>query len=430
MTIASGFLFAVIGLSAAFLVASGNALTGLLLIAAATGATFALAGLSSRDAGRFTAAVRLPVMAGGALAAFCLLQSLPQPILVHPVWLSVSSALDRASVIGSITIDSGATLLGVFQIAGLLAAFCLSAAVATERWRARALLYGLVGLSGLIVAVALTARFFPGLGISALAGVRARACLPAAAVIAAAGLVDVMVLRRFEGELRREARYRAVVRLAAPFCAVVLALALIAGLSSRGAQFPLMVLGGVTLLIAPLVTRAFKLGVPGFVALIATALVAGVALAQPGGFETAGTFRSIGAGGSATDAVQQVIRDAPWLGTGLGTFDSIAMLYSLPGDQTSALGHASLAVRLAVELGLPVFLVLMVCALAAAARLAWGALQRGRDQVFPAVGAGVIVTLLLDAVAAPAMPGLFPALLVALVGGLSFAQASTRSRVE
>lgn len=424
MTIASGFLFAVIGLSAAFLFASGNALTGLLLIVAATGATFALAGLSPRDAARFTTAARLPVMAGGALAAFCLLQSLPQPLLAHPVWLSVSSALDPAAAMGSITIDAGATLLGALQIAGLLAVFCLSAAVATERWRARALLQGLVALAGLIAAVALTARFFPGLGMSALAGTQARACLPSAAVIATAGLVDVVILRRSEGQLRREARHRALIRLAAPLCAVVLSLVLIAGLSSRGAPFLLMLLAGATLLIAPLVARAFNLGVPGFLAMIVTAVVAGVALAQPGGFETAGTFRGV------TDTVQQMIHDAPWLGTGLGTFDSIAMLYSLPGDQSDALGYASLAVRLAVELGMPVSLALLVCALAAAVRLAWGALQRGRDQVFAAVGAGVVVTLVLEAVAAPAVPGLFPALLVSLLGGLGFAQASTRSRVE
>lgn len=430
MTIASGFLFSVIGLSAAFLFASGNALTGLLLIVAATGGIFALAGLSPRDAARLIGAARMPVMPGGALAAFCLLQSLPQPILSHPVWLSVSAALDRAAPMGSITIDAGTTLLGALQIAGLLAVFCLSAAVATERWRARALLQGLVALSGLIAAVALTARFFPGLGVSALAGTQARACLPAAAVIAAAGLADVVILRRSEGQIRREARHRALVRLAAPLCVVVLSLALIAGLSSRGAPFLLMLLAGATLLIAPLVARSFNLGVAGFIGMIMTAVLAGVVLAQPGSFESAGAFRSMDAVGSTTATVQQMIRDAPWLGTGLGTFDRIAMLYSLPGDQSGALGRASLAARLAVELGVPVLLALLACALAGVARLAWGALQRGRDQVFAAVGAGVAVTLLLEGLAVPAVPGLFPALLVVLVGGLGFAQASTRSRVE
>lgn len=425
MTIASGFLFSVIAVSAAILIWGGKTLVGLLLILAATGATLALAGLAPRQAERFVAAVRLPVMVLGGLIAFCLLQSLPQPFLTHPVWLSVSAALERPPM-GSITIDSGATILGALQIGGLLAVFCLSAAVATDRRRARTLLHGLVALSGLVAAIALTARFSSGSWLQAVAGEQARACLPAAVVIATAGLVDLVMQPRFEREIDRGMRRRA----GALLCLAVLLLVLVAGLSSAGALFPLLAMGGLTFLAVPLLAKAFNLGLPGFVGLVTTAAVAGVALAQPSGFDTAGTFQTMAAAGSMTDPVRQVIRDAPWLGAGLGTFDSIAMLYRSPGDDGRALGQAPASVRLAVELGLPVLLVLAACVVAAALRLAWGALQRGRDQVLPATGGGVLVTLLLGAIVSPAAPGLFPVLLVALVCGLAFAQASTRLRVD
>lgn len=425
MTIASGFLFAVLGLSAALLVWGGKALFGLLLILAAAGMAFALTGLAPRHAERFAGAVRGPGIVIGALGAFCLLQILPQPILVHPVWLSVSAALERP-VMGSITIDAGATLFGALQIGALLVVFCLAAAVATERLRARALLHGLVALSGFVATVALAARFAPGLGLQALAGAQAQACLPAAVVIATAGLVDVAMLRRFEREIHQETRHRVV----APFCLAVMLLALVAGLSSDGVLFPLMAMAGSTLLVAPLVARVFNLGLPGFLALVASVAIAGIALAQTGGLATAEKLRGMDAVARMTDPVQQVIRDAPWLGTGLGTFDDIAMLYRLPGEPEGGLDQASAFVRLAVELGLPMLLALAACVLAAAGYLAWGALQRGRDQVFPAAGAGVMAALLLEAIVAPATTGLFPALLVALAGGLGFAQASTRSRVE
>ena len=92
---------------------------------------------------------------------------------------------------------------------------------------------------------------------------------------------------------------------------------------------------------------------------------------------------------SVYQAVLRLVRDYPWLGTGLGTFAWIYPTYRSPAPGMRNLWDKahSTPLELAAELGLPLAILIGIAALGAFAILVHGLRTRRRDRIVPMAGA-------------------------------------------
>lgn len=419
-------LFAVLAMSAATLLTSNPIIVGLLGIAAAAGLS-RTAILLPPEATKWLAPLRIPLSALLAVAAFGLLQCLPLAFLAHPIWQSVQPGL-ASPIWGSISVDVLNTLTGAISIAVVAAAMIVVATVALDRRVARTILHVLVCVAAWVVLLAVLSHVAPDLGLPRDVIIQARTSLPAAALIAAAGMVDHLRLGSPEGMKRnREPAEARKATFMTWFCGVVLLLAVImAGFG--GAVAFVVTLTGALVLTAPLIAQVFNFGLAGFAGIMVTAIVTCAVLTGHALMDTSQAMAGADDSAQALLSVSQMLRDAPLLGTGLGSFEHLSLLYRLASDPAGGSFEPPAAARLAVELGMPALLVLGVVAIYLIGRLAWGALQRARDQVFPALGAAMLAAFGLTWALQPGSGGLFQLLLAALTSGLAFAQLVSRSR--
>ena len=84
------------------------------------------------------------------------------------------------------------------------------------------------------------------------------------------------------------------------------------------------------------------------------------------------------------------------------------------------------AAALSIELGRPMFWLIVVGIAGAAASLLRAALQRGRDSFYPTAGAGCLIALLLLAFVNAGILGTATAVIAAAIFGLALAQTKSR----
>jgi len=82
----------------------------------------------------------------------------------------------------------------------------------------------------------------------------------------------------------------------------------------------------------------------------------------------------------------RAIQDAPWLGTGLGSFESVFRFYASPGGHLRLDKAHNDYLEMALELGLPAAGALLLSLLAASVLCALGAHRRRRDASLSAIG--------------------------------------------
>lgn len=419
MRIGTACLWASLFIAASLPIWAGPFSLGVLAIIAAIGMVFVLRDISTEDLAFLGSVARLPMIAMAAFVGFVLLQMFPAGPMAHPIWDSVSPALGR-SVWGSVTVDTGMTFLGALAGGTLLALFALATAVGMARDRAKTMLYLLAALSCAVAALSLVA---PLMGIDAETSAQARSAMPLCLVIAAGGIAGEVEAQlgqrsRGQGELRWPPRL-----VTLPLCAVGLGLSLGVGLAT-GSSFVAASAAGVLVMISPFIAVATRTGIWGILAIVLTAAVVGLALTSHLG-SVAGPLPAGRGQAQVLDTATLMLQDAPLLGTGLGTFERMAEIYRLPGD--SVLQPAGL-IRLGIEIGPPMLLALVLLGLVAICVLLRGALMRGRGRVYPALGAGAGAALLVQMASSETVPGFLSAFLLALVGGLAFAQSKSRSK--
>jgi hypothetical protein len=128
-------------------------------------------------------------------------------------------------------------------------------------------------------------------------------------------------------------------------------------------------------------------------------------------------------------AVQDAISAAPVFGFGAGTFRNLmAADVQMNGSRTpGGTTPPTTMAGLTLALGRPAALVILIAALTAAVLLIRGALTRGRDSFFPALGASALLALTAEAFVDSS---LFSAIAVAIdtaILGLAIAQSASRS---
>jgi hypothetical protein len=92
---------------------------------------------------------------------------------------------------------------------------------------------------------------------------------------------------------------------------------------------------------------------------------------------------------------ERVLYDAPLVGTGAGTFAAFAPIYRQMDDPPPGSTAATAAAALAIELGKPMFWLIIVATVASALILLRASLERGRDSFYPAMGGSCLITLVL-----------------------------------
>ena len=178
------------------------------------------------------------------------------------------------------------------------------------------------------------------------------------------------------------------------------------------------------------IIRHFALGRWGRTAITAAAisLVAVIAANQPShhGKSLLLAFAEQKEAGS-TDVSQRVLNDAPLVGTGAGTYGSLAMIYREMDDPPSSSVASTTAVAFAIELGWPLVWLIGAASISAVFLLLTAALRRGRDWFYSAMGGSCFITLFLSAFINAGLLGTTTGLIAAAAFGLAIAQSKSRA---
>lgn len=425
------FLLALIGLAPILVFLDFPVIQDAFGVLAAGLMTTACFGLRRADAGHLMAECRAPVAAGAIVLLWVLIQLLPLPIggFSAGAWDSAASALG-VPLWSKITVDPGATLVVFCRLLAFIAIAFLAAAVSLDRVRAEILLSVLaaacVAMALIVIAHNTSGETFLG----EIGDLRLRGPLAAGSTLGVVLIVSVAMLAVERYELRR-------MRGRAPLGPLVGLLALIvvgfllcwlAILLSELRHLMVAAAGGIAVIAIINIVRRLGLSAWSAAMLLALAVIAGFAIVTTGGAPEQGPLVLRYAGGGSAEiaaATLRVMGDAGFAGTGAGTLSAVLPIYgeSVPGGALAP----TLAAKLAVEIGQPMLWLCVLMALALAALLTHGALQRGRDSCHAAAAAGAIVTLVLQAFGDASLASFATASLAAVILGLGFGQIAGRS---
>lgn len=410
----------------ALLVFAGPLTLGVVAGVTATGMAMVSWSMRPGEAAFFLSVARPAAILAIIPALWMLVQALPINALAHPIWESVEAAIGHP-IAGSISIDTGATLIALGQYLSIAAVGFWSTAVAVDRQRAEWILFSLMAATALI-GLLVAANVVLGL-LSADTVLRTQAidAVATGAIIAAAA--GVRTLERYE--TRRASPDRSVAMLIGTFaiCAAALAICVTAlFLNARGSELIATGYGAATLA-AVILIRRLGLGRwgAGAIALLAIILVLFLVADNPQIRAKGFTLSFAEAPSALTSMSQRILDDAPVTGTGAGTFASIAPIYRDVDEQELPATAPTAAATIAIELGWPVLLFVVVITIGAGLILLRAALQRGRDSFYPAAGAGCLIMLLFLCFINAGLSGMAPAVIAAATLGLAFAQRKSRT---
>ena len=383
MFAARSLLIALICTTPAILLIDGGLVHGLL--AAVVAAALAIVALTMRpgEFAHLTSIGRPLLITALVPALWMIIQIIPlKPLgLAHPIWDSAESALG-ISLSGTISIDPGATLMALGQYLTMLAVAVVAAAVAVDRQRAEWLLFSLV-VAATVIAIIFASHSlglrWPATGGDQAVWPQAQACIVVGVFASAAALIRAF--ERYETARLQAARpVPALARSLLP-SAVCCAICLAALASELSGPLAFALAFGFAILIAIIAIRRFGIGSWGIAGLAGVGLLVAIVwfAYDPG---HSGDFAlAVTKGGTATVPITaRILADAPWGGTGAGTFSALIPIYRDLTEARVTAGTSS-AVIVAIELGRPMLWLIVLAVIAAIVGLSRGALQRGQGFV-------------------------------------------------
>jgi hypothetical protein len=366
-------------------------------------------------------------------ALWMVIQLLPLPVqqLTNPIWDSAATALGRP-VTGSITIDTGTTLIALFRYLTFVGAALIAMASAIDRQRAAWILSALAG-AAVCIAFVVVGHDLGGLKLlTAQDGIDVRA---AAIDTIALGVVlctaaAILSVERLETRRSQPDFIAKKYHLAVALCICGTAVSWIVLIAVARIEIIFAAALGFATLLAIVAIRRFGLNIwISAAALIPLVLAAILFLASRHNPQVSDpTLALAPQGADAMLAItQRILAGSGWAGTGAGTFLKLVPIYRDIDEVVTSPLPPTAASALAVELGWPLFWACMVGLMVVVAVLLRGALQRGRDSFFSAAGAASAATL---ALLTFANAGLFSTLVLILGGamlGLALAQRQSRT---
>jgi hypothetical protein len=396
------------------------------LIAAVAALAMAFAGISARAADvsfayQITRRLR---PAAAALAIWMVIQLVPISFGTHSIWNYANEALNRQGS-GHISVDLGETALALVFYLANVSLILVAVFVAQDRRRAELILISLTAITAATVAVLLLGK----LGLIAM-----REDAGVLAAISALGIL--LSLANGMRAIERNKSGRAGVAAPAPNAGPALAasgvglLVCIGGLSLGATlNVALTTLFGVaTFGSIQLIRRAdFTTWMVGI--LVAT-MVAGAAMIVLWRYDPAHAvspfLQFASASPDAISVAQRLLSDTAWSGTGAGTYAALLPIYQDLGRIVSE--PPSTTSAFAIGLGWPMTLFAIAIAIAIVVILYRGALSRGRDSFYPAVGAACAVVVLAQAFCDASLLNSCVAVFSSTIVGLGLAQHIGRRR--
>jgi hypothetical protein len=366
-------------------------------------------------------------------ALWMIIQVVPLPIsgLLHPIWVSAREALHN-STFGSISIDSGATLVALTRYLSVIGLVLGTAAVTIDRERAERTL-SVTAMVAMLAALVLAVHGLGGLFfLGSLDGPAAAAAMEA---VAALGILatSAAAIRAFERFETRHSTTRS------SFISVPRSLFFwLGGLAICWAALVLFAHGPVIFAAAcgfatmawVLVVRRAGLGLwtRAALAILAIGAAASIALNQPGQANYGLPLRfAASPPPSLISLVQRLLAETPWAGSGAGTFAALVPIYR-GGDEVVISSIApTAAADFAIELGWPALFAFVLIMLFIAILLLHGALQRGRDSFYATAAAGGSVLVTIEAFCDPSLETIAGSSLAAVLLGLGIGQSASRS---
>jgi hypothetical protein len=410
--------------SPAVLLWDGLIVQGLIAAVVAVGLAITAQTLRPGEAEFLVSIVRPAAAVAAIPALWILFQALPFGLLSNPIWASAQLALGH-SMATAISVDPGASVIGLGQYLSLGATAFLSAAVAVDRGRAEWVLFVLTGASA-VLAVILIAHglFFPA--FSGFTQAQAADCVTMGGVIA--GAACMRSIERYESRHTNSYGSEAVLLWTLGACGGVLVLCALAVLLDETPEVFFAMGSGVAIIVWIMVVRRFRLGVwgvaPFVVVVFGVALLVFTAHPVERGHSVLLTFAPSSSPGGVSE---RILKDAPVVGTGAGTFAALVPIYREIDDPPASSVASTAAATLAIELGRPMVWLFVLTTVALVLIFLRAALERRRDSFYPAMGGGCLVALLLLTFINAGLLGNAASLIASVVFGLAIAQSKSRT---
>jgi hypothetical protein len=360
-------------------------------------------------------------------AIWILVQLFPMPLRwSHPIWTSAAEALGTP-LFGRLSIDLGASVIGLIRYLTAVAILMAASAVAIDRTRAESLLSWLTGATAFLAAM-LIAHHFGGLLDLAEAGAVAALQAASALGITTAAATTIRSIERYEtrrntAEMTRS-KFAWVLTAALSAFAMCWLAVLIA--APRAVTFAAGC-GCATVMLAVMIRR-FGLGPWAGGSTVAVAIVATIAIAassNPGSGDVTLRFAAEAAP-SALSMAGRIINDNHG-GTGVGTFKALLPIYRTIDEAAVPETAPTAAAQWTIEMGRAAPWVVVLMVLIATTLLMRGAMSRGRDSFYAIAAAGSLMTLTLEAFVDTSLLGTAVVILAAALLGLGLAQSTSRT---
>jgi hypothetical protein len=373
----------------------------------------------------FLISIIQPAAAVAAIPALWIIfQALPFGLLANPIWASAQLALGH-SMATAISVDPAASVIGLGQYLSLGAAAFLSAAVAVDRARAEWLLFALTG-AGAIFAVILLAYGLFSPVLAEFKQVQAADCVAMGAVIASAACMRS--LERYESRHARSYGSVPVLLWTLGACGGALVLCVASAFFDENREVLFAMGCGVAIIAWIIVVRRFRLGVWGVAPFVVVVISVGLLVFTTHPIERGHSALLAFAPSSSPGGVsERMLKDAPVVGTGAGTFAALVPIYREIDDPPGSSVASTTVATFAIELGRPMLWLFVLATAASALLFLRAALQRGRDSFYPAMGGGCLVTLLLLIYVNAGLLGNATGLIAAVMFGLAVVQSKSRT---
>ena len=374
------------------------------------------------ETGFLISVIRLPLLAAAIPALWIALQALPLGFLAHPIWKSTAVALQRPMK-GSISIDPGASLLTLGFYLSLIAIAFVSAAVAVDRRRAETVLFALM-FASIPISLIVIVQYILSLATWHIFSVRAIDCISLGTIIATANCMYAIERQ----ERRNTARAKWSTQQMLMLSIAALAICGIACALSANQAIAFATGYGLLCLLCHWVVRHFALGLWGVGGLTGSAL--GVAILLVAAYPihhdvSAQLAYAQDLQPSVLALNQRMLDDSPFVGTGAGTFAALLPIYRQINDAHSIDTAATTAAQQSVELGKPMFGLIVIASVGSLIILLDASLRRGRDLFYSAMGGSCLLTLLLLVFIEASSLTTASCLLLAAVLGLAVAQSKS-----
>jgi len=416
-------LLGLLSLSPAMVLVDGPILQGVIPLVIALDLILVAGKLPPGEAQHLQKVLRNFVIGAAVPVLWLVIQMLPVPsFLGHPIWPSVEAALQHG-VRSSISIDIGATAMSLVRYLSIVGFMILTCAVTISRERAELVLIAATAASVLIAFLVFCHDLFGFSFIVAGAGALDCACLGLILSLACASLVYERHETRRNKPGQSETKF--IANMAVYALAFLICLGAIIGAKSGSLAFAAAC--GCAVFCGVILIRRLELGRWGAAAMVATAGVIAVILVTSAAGNSDLRLAFVKKGAASLDFTQRILADAPFLGSGAGTFDALLPIYQTLGATRSDLEAATAAAQFSIEMGRPtLWLAIMVAGIGAFVFLR-GAAERGRDSFYAAAGAACLMTLTILSFVNVGMFGSAPLSIVSVILGLALAQVRSRS---